>query len=65
VTTTEAVGMAAEAVAVPEPPVTGDPSVDEVIQMLASGVTDPLDVRLAAFDRAHGVLQDRLADVEG
>jgi hypothetical protein len=49
----------------PEPPITGDPEVDEVIAALAHAVTGPLQQQLDVYDSAYRTLQDRLADVEG
>jgi hypothetical protein len=49
----------------PEPPRTGDPAVDEVIDAVARAVRGPLEVQLAAYETAHRTLQARLADVEG
>lgn len=50
---------------VPDPPRTGDPAVDAVLAEVAAASTEPLEVQLAAYERAHRTLQDRLADVEG
>ena len=48
-----------------EPPVTGDPAVDEVVAEVARAVMGPLEGQLAVYDTAYRTLQDRLADVEG
>jgi hypothetical protein len=48
-----------------EPPVTGDPGVDEVVAAVARAVMGPLEGQLAVYDTAYRTLQDRLADVEG
>lgn len=53
-----------EPVAVPEPPVTGDPAVDGAIGRVTEAAGQPLDVQVLAYDAAHRALQDRLADVE-
>jgi hypothetical protein len=50
---------------VPEPPQTGDPAVDDAITAVAQAVGGSLEEQLAAYEAAHGTLQDRLADVEG
>jgi hypothetical protein len=47
------------------PPATGDPSVDQATAEAAATFGEPLETRLAAYERAHRTLQDRLADVEG
>ena len=47
------------------PPATGDPSVDQATAEVAATFGEPLETRLAAYERAHRALQDRLADVEG
>ena len=47
------------------PPHTGDPSVDDATAEVAATSGEPLETRLAAYERAHRTLQDRLADVEG
>jgi hypothetical protein len=49
----------------PPPPVTGDDAVDAATAEVADTAADPLESRLAAYERAHRTLQDRLADVEG
>lgn len=49
---------------VPEPPVTGDPVVDDVTRRVAEAAGQRLDVQATAYDAVHRVLQDRLADVE-
>ena len=49
----------------PPPPVTGDDFVDAATAEVADTAADPLEARLAAYERAHRTLQDRLADVEG
>jgi hypothetical protein len=49
---------------VPEPPVTGDPIVDEAAQRVGAAVQEPLDTQVAVYDAVHRALQDRLADVE-
>jgi len=49
----------------PDPPRTGDPAVDEVIDAVARAVGGPLEEQLAVYDAAYRTLQDRLADVEG
>jgi hypothetical protein len=49
----------------PAPPATGDPAVDEATADVAATAGEPLETRLAAYERAHRTLQDRLADVEG
>ena len=49
----------------PAPPVTGDDAVDAATAEVADTAADPLETRLAAYERAHRTLQDRLADVEG
>jgi len=48
----------------PPPPVTGDDFVDAATAEVADTAADPLEARLAAYERAHRTLQDRLADVE-
>lgn len=48
---------------VPEPPVTGDPVVDEGVRRVAAAAAQPLDVQVGVYDGAHRALQDRLADV--
>jgi hypothetical protein len=47
------------------PPATGDEAVDEATAEVAASFGETLEVRLAAYERAHRTLQDRLADVEG
>ena len=47
------------------PPATGDPAVDQATVEVAATSGEPLETRLAAYERAHRTLQDRLADVEG
>jgi hypothetical protein len=47
------------------PPTTGDPAVDDATAEVAATAGEPLETRLAAYERAHRTLQDRLADVEG
>ena len=47
------------------PPVTGDATVDEATAEVAATSGEALESRLAAYERAHRTLQDRLADVEG
>jgi hypothetical protein len=49
----------------PPPPETGDQAVDEATAEVAATAAEPLETRLAAYERAHRTLQDRLADVEG
>jgi hypothetical protein len=49
----------------PPPPVTGDDAVDAATAEVGDTAGDPLEARLAAYERAHRTLQDRLADVEG
>jgi len=49
----------------PPPPVTGDDAVDAATAEVADTAADPLEARLAVYERAHRTLQDRLADVEG
>jgi|SRR4051812_15904644 hypothetical protein len=49
----------------PAPPETGDQVVDGATAEVAATGSDPLETRLAAYERAHRTLQDRLADVEG
>lgn len=49
----------------PDPPLTGDPDVDEAIAALARAIPGPLEEQVAVYDAAHRTLQDRLADVEG
>jgi hypothetical protein len=49
----------------PAPPATGDPAVDEATADVAATAGETLETRLAAYERAHRTLQDRLADVEG
>jgi hypothetical protein len=62
----EALDSADEAVPdYPDPPRTGDPAVDEVIDAVARAVGGPLEEQLAVYDAAYRTLQDRLADVEG
>jgi hypothetical protein len=39
--------------------------VDDVTAEVALTSGEPLEARLAAYERAHRTLQDRLADVEG
>ncbi len=48
----------------PDPPLTGDPGVDQVLAAVAQAVHGPLEEQLAVYDIAHRTLQDRLADVE-
>jgi hypothetical protein len=48
----------------PEPPQSGDDAVDQVTAELARAMRAPLEEQLAAFERTHRTLQDRLADVE-
>jgi hypothetical protein len=55
----------AEPIEYPDPPLTGDPEIDEAINALARVVGGSLEDRLTAFEAAHRTLQDRLADVEG
>lgn len=50
---------------VPPPPVTGDQAVDEAMELVADTFGADLDHELAAYEAAHRILQDRLADVEG
>ena len=49
----------------PPPPRTGDEAVDQATEEVAATGSEPLETRLAAYERAHRTLQDRLADVEG
>ena len=49
----------------PEAPQTGDAGVDAAVADLVAAVGGPLDGEVAAYDRVHRALQDRLADVEG
>jgi hypothetical protein len=49
----------------PEAPQTGDAGVDAAVADLVAVVGGPLDGQVAAYDRVHRALQDRLADVEG
>ena len=48
----------------PEPPVTGDQSVDAAVAALAAVVAEPLEDRLGVLEKVHRALEDRLADVE-
>jgi hypothetical protein len=50
---------------IPEPPDSGDAAVDELTAAAAAAVSDTLEEQVAAYERAHRTLQDRLADVEG
>ena len=59
-------GAAAPAAGGPEvPPVTGDAAVDAAMVEATAATDQPLEAQLAAYERAHRTLQDRLADVEG
>jgi len=49
----------------PKPPFTGDSAVDSVTDEVRVAAAGPLEGQLAAYERAHRTLQDRLADVEG
>lgn len=49
---------------VPEPPVTGDPVVDDSVRRVAGAAVQSLDVQVGVYDGVHRALQDRLADVE-
>jgi hypothetical protein len=53
-----------EPIEVPEPPVTGDPLVDEAVRRIAAAVRHPLEDQVPVYDAVHRGLQDRLADVE-
>ena len=57
-------GLEDEPFEVPEPPVTGDPAVDDAVRRVAEVIGQPLDVEVTAYDAVHRALQDRLADVE-
>jgi hypothetical protein len=57
------VGVDAEPFEVPQPPVTGDPVVDEAALRVAAAAQQPLDTQVAAYEAVHRALQDRLADV--
>ncbi len=48
---------------VPEPPTTGDTTVDEALLRIAGAMTSPLPEQVQAYDGVHRALQDRLADV--
>ena len=61
-TTDESGDVLHDAVEVPQ---TGDDAVDAVLHEVAAAAGAPLDEQVAAFDRAHRALQDRLADVDG
>lgn len=50
---------------VPPPPVTGDAGVDGATSEVTTSAERSLEAQLAAYERAHRALQDRLADVEG
>src|SRR4051812_8136775 len=43
------------------PPDTGDQAVDDATSEVAATFGEPLEARLAAYERAHRTLQDRLA----
>jgi hypothetical protein len=58
-------GPEPRAAEIPEPPVTGDPRLDDAIRRVAAAVAQPLEAQVEAFEVAHRALQDRLADVEG
>jgi hypothetical protein len=49
---------------VPQPPVTGDPAVDDAVARVAEAARQPLDHQVGVYDAVHRALQDRLADVE-
>lgn len=49
----------------PEPPATGDPTLDELLLSLARASAVPVEDRLTVIEAVHRGLQDRLADVEG
>jgi hypothetical protein len=49
----------------PEPPVTGDPVVDEVVSRLPYVTSMPVEDQPEIYDAVHQVLTERLADVEG
>ena len=54
-----------QALAGPEPPVTGDPVVDEAVATVRHVLGVPVEEQPAIYDQVHRTLQDRLADVEG
>jgi hypothetical protein len=54
-----------EPIEVPDPPLTGDPAVDDATAAVARAVGEPLATLVNVIEAAHRVLQDRLADVEG
>ncbi|MCU1537129.1 MAG: hypothetical protein JWP82_1480, partial [Humibacillus sp.] len=47
----------------PTPPTTGDPVVDAATAELAEAQSGPLSERIAAGERAHRVLRERLDDL--
>ena len=49
----------------PEPPHTGDPTVDAATQSLHEASANPVDEQVEAYVGAHRALQDRLADLDG
>jgi hypothetical protein len=55
----------AQAAVTPEPPATGDPTLDELLLALARASAVPVEDRLTVIEAVHRGLQDRLADVEG
>lgn len=48
----------------PDPPVTGDPGVDEAVAAAARSVGLGVEEQVQLFESVHRTLQDRLADVE-
>lgn len=51
-------------VEIPEPPVTGEPAVDRVLEELRVALSRPLPDQVQAYEAVHRGLQGRLADVE-
>jgi len=49
----------------PEPPRTGDPTVDAAMVALSEASEGPVAEQVEAYVGAHRVLQDRLADLDG
>jgi hypothetical protein len=60
----DVVGEDPEVVDVLEPPVTGDPVVDEAVRLVAKAVGGPLEDQVSVYEAVHRGVQDRLADVE-
>jgi hypothetical protein len=49
----------------PEPPVTGDPAVDDAVGRLVDLTALGLDDHPQLYEGVHRILTDRLADLEG